>query len=54
MTANLDGANAFERMRRAVEAEGLAWNEIESGRRARFQTPGHSLRHANDLGGSVL
>ena len=54
MTANLNGVNAFERLRAAVEAEGLAWNEIESGRRARFQTPGHNLRHANDLGGSVL
>lgn len=54
MTANMNGANAFERVRRAVEAEGLAWNETESGRRARFQTPGHSLRHANDLGGTVL
>ena len=54
MTANLNGVNAFERLRAAVEAEGLVWNEIEGGRRARFQTPGHSLRHANDLGGSVL
>lgn len=54
MTVNMNGANAFDRVRRAVEAEGLAWNETESGRRARFQTPGHSLRHANDLGGSAL
>lgn len=54
MTANMNGANAFDRVRRAVEAEGLAWKETESGRRARFQTPGHSLRHPNDLGGTVL
>ncbi|UIZ91789.1 AAA family ATPase [Corynebacterium sp. CNCTC7651] len=54
MTANKNGRNAFERVRDAVEAEGLAWIETESGRRARFQTPGHSLRHANDLGGSAL
>ncbi|WP_175934567.1 AAA family ATPase [Corynebacterium sp. Marseille-P4321] len=50
----MNGVNAFERLRAAVEEEGLAWNETESGRRARFQTPGHSLRHANDLGGAVL
>lgn len=51
MAANLNGANAFERLRNAVEAEGLTWSESERGKRAVFQSPGHSPQ---DRGTAVL
>ena len=46
--------NSYQRFIEAVERSGLHYREVESGTRARFQTPGHSLRHAKAFGGSVL
>ncbi|MCT1683252.1 AAA family ATPase [Corynebacterium appendicis] len=51
VTARMNGVNAFERLRAAVEAEGLTWNETERGKRAVFQSPGHS---SQDRGTAVL
>lgn len=51
VSANRNDVNAFERVRNAVEAEGLIWQETETGRRAVFQSPGHS---ATDRGTAVL
>lgn len=47
----MNGVNAFERLRTAVEAEGLTWSESERGKRAVFQSPGHSPQ---DRGTAVL
>lgn len=46
--------NSYQRFLEALDRSGLHYRELESGTRARFQTPGHNLRHANDFGGSVL
>ncbi|WP_338122202.1 AAA family ATPase [Corynebacterium ammoniagenes] len=45
--------NSFERLREAVEAAGLQLVEQEAGVRARFQTPGHEVRHTGDLNTAI-
>lgn len=43
-------STAFQRLKETVENSGLTWKETEPGKKARFQTPGHSEK---DLGTSV-